>query len=1111
MSQVRRFHVRVLAQTALVGLLGMMLMSQLGCGDSAKRPAAKWAEAKSDDRNQIDVPNGAALMPLDSRPAEKSMDKKDDSLPRLEESRKSAGPLPAARPKREASLFDGDDGVTNSKGSGTGAGKDSKSPDAKLEPKPEKPEKPDKTPTTWKRDAKSPSFARVYVGDKNSLELVSIQVTVTVDGPRARTLVDHIFHNPHPRQLEGTFEYPMPTGASPSYFAMFLGQTRDTVPARWAPRGDNPPLPQRDLAQLTPDQVVKHISTADWGTLQEARVVNQQKATETYEEIVRGRIDPALLEYAGGNTFRGRVFPIPAKGFNRVLIAYEEVLPVSQEQCIYRFPLPDCQLKEMQFTLQASTVDCKDAAIKPEDARKEEGGSQIMYSKSWTTKGPGGDVIFSYAPPKPQLQVIAGKQGESGPLYVYARVRPELKIQEAKPFAQHAVFLLDTSLSEHPDRFNVNMKLLKKILETDKDIQHFNICAFNVGAAWVDPSGWLPNSEAGRDKALGRLDGIVLEGATDLGAALEKVIRPGFDVPPGTPVNIFLLSDGQITWGEPDVAHLVGRFEARCPFTTRFHCYRTGLGADNLELFEALTRKGGGIFNVFGEADLAAAAAAHRQQCLQVENVRFAGNEVALSEVLVAGRKAAVYPGGELIVAGKASRPGKTQLIVEGKFLGQKFVEEYPIDVAVTGELAPRGWAEIAVASLLAINDPKLDSLVTAYCQQFGIASRVASFLVLENANDYKRLNLEEERGKVVPGGDVAKFLDEVWQGIAKVVTAKDAFLRFVNQVDPKVQLLGGAQGKHIKKMLDLLAESDFELPEGSITGGIVRRADVPPAYLAWRDSDRRNVETYLNEARRRSTKGDADGAVRALSSVIEEHPTRGDALRLVGYRLLDMKQPAQAARLFDRVQRTRPFEPHSYLDLARSLEDSGKHGLAAVQYEIVLAGTWHQRFHQSLKVVAAEDYARMMRAAIQTKSVKPELADHFGTRLEQMDPRKFQSDLRVSISWNTDATDVDLWVIEPGGEKCFYQNRNTKLGGQLTEDVTQGFGPERYVMQKAAKGEYTIVVHYYRANPNLLAGETHVNVIVTKNAGTPQETVQRRTVILKKPNEAVEVTRVKF
>ncbi len=35
-----------------------------------------------------------------------------------------------------------------------------------------------------------------------------------------------------------------------------------------------------------------------------------------------------------------------------------------------------------------------------------------------------------------------------------------------------------------------------------------------------------------------------------------------------------------MSWGEANVSSLVARFEARCPFATRFHCYRTGLGAE---------------------------------------------------------------------------------------------------------------------------------------------------------------------------------------------------------------------------------------------------------------------------------------------------------------------------------------------------------------------------------------------------------------------------------------------------------------------------------------------------------------------------------------------------
>src|SRR5205807_2665860 len=149
----------------------------------------------------------------------------------------------------------------------------------------------------------------------------------------------------------------------------------------------------------------------------------------------------------------------------------------------------------------------------------------------------------------------------------------------------------------------------------------------------------------------------------------------------------------------------------------RFHCYRTGLGEENAELFEALTRAGGGVFQCFGAAEVAAAARAHRSECLRVERVRFAGGPEA-ADVLVAGRKAAVYPGGELVVAARFPEAGRSTLVLEGTFQGRKVVEEYPVEVGSGSELAPRAWAEVAVASLLALHDDALDPLVTAYCQQ---------------------------------------------------------------------------------------------------------------------------------------------------------------------------------------------------------------------------------------------------------------------------------------------------------------------------------------------------------------------------------------------------------
>jgi hypothetical protein len=975
-------------------------------------------------------------------------------------------------------------------------------PQGKKTPTDEKP------PQVWQRDATRPTFARVYVGDGNSLELVSIQVTVVVEGPRARTLVDHVFRNPHDKQLEGTFEYPLPTGASPSYFAMFLGQSGQLIPPRFAARDQQPPPTLDDLGRMQPAQVVQQVSVKDWGKLQQARVVNNAKGLETYENIVRRKIDPALLQYAGGNTFSGRVFPIPPKGFNRVLIAYEETLPVSADRQVYRFPLPDRKLSDMTFSLQLSEREGANASIEPKDARSETKAGRRVFTRSWKDETPTGEVVFSSAA-QSRIQVVSGRENPGGPVHVFARLRPDLVAQKTAPHANHAVFLLDTSLSEHPARFGVSVQLLTKILESDPDIRHFNVLTFDQRPAWVSPQGWLENTTAGRQNLLDKLDGILLEGATDLGAALDRLANPGFAIAPGTPVNCFLLSDGNLTWGQTEVAPLLARFERSCPFDCRFHCYRTGQGAENLELFEALTRTGGGIFQAFTEADIPAAALAHRHECLRVERVSFQDGPAA-SDVLIAGRKGAIYPDGELIVAAKLATPGKSRIVVEGTFQGQPFSQEFVLDAEGSGELAVRGWAEVAVASLQALNDPKLEAVITAYCQRYGIGSRSASFLVLEDEADFKRLNLEEERGRTLPG-DLGVQLNELWANLARDVSPRQLLTNFLDRIESRVNVRQGANGEHVRKLLELLSDSDFAIPTISREATLRYSRDVPAAYRDGVTADRRDVHPYLTEARRRADVGDVAGAVRVLSSIIEELPARGDALRLVGYRLLDLDQPAEAVGLFQRVQQQRPFEPHSYRDLARSLEECGRLGLAALQYEIVLAGTWDARFRNDIKVVAQEEYARMMQQAIRSGKVSGTLANHFGERLEKMQEPSPRSDLRVSITWNTDGTDVDLWVQEPNNEVCCYQRTKTSNGGELSGDQTQGYGPERYRIEKATPGEYVVLVHYFAANQNLLGGETHVQVAVTRFAGTPQEVTERKTVILTREKEGIEVCRIRY
>lgn len=92
--------------------------------------------------------------------------------------------------------------------------------------------------------------------------------------------------------------------------------------------------------------------------------------------------------------------------------------------------------------------------------------------------------------------------------------------------------------------------------------------------------------------------------------------------------------------------------------------------------------------------------------------------------------------------------------------------------------------------------------------------------------------------------------------------------------------------------------------------------------------------------------------------------------------------------------------------------------------------------------------------------------------------------DIKVVLTWDS-ATDVDLWVIDPEGNKCYYGNRSTPRGGNLDVDITSGYGPETFSMLKAMPGTYSVQVQYYSAY-NIPV--TRVNVYVLKYDGTPKE-----------------------
>jgi hypothetical protein len=70
---------------------------------------------------------------------------------------------------------------------------------------------------------------------------------------------------------------------------------------------------------------------------------------------------------------------------------------------------------------------------------------------------------------------------------------------------------------------------------------------------------------------------------------------------------------------------------------------------------------------------------------------------------------------------------------------------------------------------------------------------------------------------------------------------------------------------------------------------------------------------------------------------------------------------------------------------------------------------------------------------------------------------------LQIGLSWDTDMTDVDLWVTDPFGEKLYYGNPTSNSGGYLDRDDVDGFGPENiYWSGDIPDGDYFIQVNYF-------------------------------------------------
>jgi TonB-dependent SusC/RagA subfamily outer membrane receptor len=252
--------------------------------------------------------------------------------------------------------------------------------------------------------------------------------------------------------------------------------------------------------------------------------------------------------------------------------------------------------------------------------------------------------------------------------------------------------------------------------------------------------------------------------------------------------------------------------------------------------------------------------------------------------------------------------------------------------------------------------------------------------------------------------------------------------------------------------------------------------------YLELRTSLSGNPVYYFDVADYFIKTGNTEMGKRILSNLAELDLGSYELYKMLGYKLKQLGDFEGEVFAFKKVTELRPLDPQSYRDYGLALDDAGEHQKAldvlytamTKSYTADADGLYlgiQEIFLPEINRIIALNKGKLNLSAIDKKLIKP-----------------LPVDIRIVMDWNMNNTDIDLWVTDPDNEKCFYSHNRTAIGGRISHDMTQGFGPEQFLLKKAIKGTYKIEINYYGDRQATIAGPTTVMAEMFTHYGTPDE-----------------------
>lgn len=941
------------------------------------------------------------------------------------------------------------------------------------------------------------------------MKIQSIAIDVSVRGTLATTTYDMTVKNPHNRVLEGEFEMPVGDGRTVSRFGLDIN-----------------------------------------GKLREAVVVRKELARSAFEEIVRRKVDPALIEQTIGNTFRTRIYPIPARGTRRVVIAVEQELRSSAAGFEYDIPLDYSDVDTFAFQLDVDAFASRPSLT----------GAGVE-SVSLTPRGRYYTTSFRRYKTSIQGMMTLGIPITAGSLTstvtswkskLYAAAWISVSPSQIERAAPRTITLLwDASLSARTADRDLEFAVLDGYFRTLNNVR-VDLVAFSND---VRPTRQFTIRNGNWSDLRMALSLEPDDGATQLGSLPLSTLRTDLAI---------IVSDGVSTFGKhiPPPSRVPTYTMSSSPKT--HHVALTGIAEPS-----------GGLHLNLATTDSATAVRALQTVPLRVESIdvvsgrvdsltrpqSITGNTLTISgilgsptaEIAVRFAQGSLVTSTETITLSSSTLDTNTaaarlfarhqlQFLERDRFRNEEAIADIGMNFSVVTsatslivlELAsdyakhgiepptnePELVREYAALRQRAIEDAAyLDSvhsqtvrhLVAQHRKWLDTPPDTTNILHLDEKSRVKvardnvasavslQPGIRAEGNSFVVRGSKTTESQVLVEGL--VVT--DTFVGGLGDVSKFPNTMPSPYANHevTEEVIGLDSEDDRGSGENIRT--VIKPADrdagLPRTYsdyLQHRPQTAALPLYYLAVADSLHKSGQPKEALRVASNLAELASEDAGLLRVLGHRLRQWSMFDVAVMVFDDVRRIRGEEPQSWRDLALAYDGAGHHQDAVNMLYAAAQRRWDGRFPEIELILLTE-----MNHIIGKHRKQLQLA-HIDTSMIF----DVTADVRVVLSWDTDNTDIDLWVTDPTDEKCYYANPRTQIGGRLSRDLTGGYGPEEFFLRTAIRGKYAVKFKFFANSQQRISGPTLVTVDVYLNYGRPNESRETRTFPVNGVSQIVDV-----